>query len=173
MKTRRHLLLFFSSILLLCSFSTDIGFYGSYEKTPVLMQRSDFEKAIKTLPPRDLNMTTRINLKGDKIFIVELYKGVHVIDNSDPSKPEAIYFINIPGCVDMTIKEQQLFARSAVDLVAIDISDLDHVKEITRVRETFSELSNGEEYYGIPYRFTVGQRPENTVIVAWNSIQNN
>lgn len=172
-KTKHYLLLLLSSIIMLCSFSADVGYYGSYGKTPVLMKRTDFEGAIKTLPPKDLNMTTRINLKASNIYIVELYKGVHVIDNSNPSAPEVIHFINIPGCVDMTIKGQQLFARSAVDLVAIDISDLNNVKEINRVRETFSELTNGDEYNGIPYKFTIGQRPENTVIVAWNNSDNN
>lgn len=168
MKTKSHILLFFISLLLLSSFSRDVGYYGSYGKTPVLMLRTDFESAIKTLEPREMRVTSRINLKDSYIYIVELYKGVHVVDNSNPSDPEVIHFINIPGCVDMTIKENQLFARSAVDLVAIDISDLSDVKEINRVRETFSELENGETY-GIPYKYSVGQRQENTLIVAWTN----
>ena len=168
MKTKSHILLFFISLLLLSSFSRDVGYYGSYGNMPVLMLRSDFENAIKTLAPKVMNVTSRINLKGSNIYVVELYKGVHVVDNSNPSDPEVIHFINIPGCVDMTIKGDQLFARSAVDLVAIDISDLSEVQEINRVRETFSELENSESY-GIPYKYSVGQRLENTVIVAWTN----
>lgn len=169
MKTRHHLLLFVSSIILLCSFSQDVGYYGSYGKTPILMLRTNFEGAIKTLEPREMNMTSRINLKDSYIYIVEQYKGVHVVDNKDPRNPVTVHFINIPGCIDMSIKDDQLFARSAVDLVAINISDLSKVVEINRVRETFSELGNGEEYYNIPYKFTMGQRPANTIIVGWEN----
>ena len=167
MKIKNHLLLFGVSILLLCSFSMDVGYYGGYGSTPKLMLRSDFEQAIKTLSVKELDKTSRINIKGNMIYIVELYRGVHVIDNADPSQPKTIHFINIPGCVDMSIKGNQLFARSAEDLVAIDISDISDVKEISRLRETFPEIENGDEYYSLPYRFSKGQRPANTVIVAW------
>jgi hypothetical protein len=171
MNLKHPLLLLVSSIILLCSFSQDVGYYDSYDQTPILMLRSDFEKSIKTSEPREMNFTTRINLKDSYIYIVELYKGVHVVNNADPSSPEVIHFINIPGCVDMVIKGDQLFARSAVDLVAIDISDLAAVKEISnsRVRETFSELGIGSLSYNIPYKFTKDQRPENTIIVGWEN----
>lgn len=173
MKVKSHILLFFVSLLILCGFSADIGYYGGQGETPVLMLRSDFEAAIKSLPPKELNVTSRISLKDNYIFIVELYKGVHVVDNTNPSHPEIVHFINIPGCVDMTInKRNELFARSAVDLVAIDITNLTDVKEINRERETFSELESIDAY-GIPYRFQEGQRPDNTVIVAWKNNEMN
>ena len=92
---------------------------------------------------------------------------VHVIDNADPRNPKVDYFINIPGCMDMAIKDDVMYARSAEDLVAINISDLSQVQEINRVKETFPELYLYEDYYDVPYRFQKGQRPENTVIVAW------
>ena len=168
-KIQHQLLVTISSIILLCSFSQDVGYYGSYDQTPILMLRSDFEQSIKTLSAREMNFTSRISLKGQYIYIVELYKGVHVVNNSDPTQPEVVYFINIPGCVDIAIKDEQLYAHSAVDLVAIDITNLSTVTEITRVRDTFSELGKGDDYYSIPYKFSEGQRPENTVIVGWEN----
>lgn len=169
MKVKNQILFLSVSFLMLCSFSNDVGYYGTYGSTPVLMKRAAFESAIKTLPIKELDNTTRINLYRDMIYIVELYKGVHVIDNTNPVDPQQIYFINIPGCVDMSIKGDQLFARSAEDLVAVDISDLSNVQEIknARVRETFPELANnnGEDY--MPSRFSKEERPDSTVIVAW------
>lgn len=161
--------------LLLCSFSMDVTYNGNYGSTPVLMKRSVFESAIKRTEPQDLKNTSRICILDEVIFVVELYQGIHVIDNSDPSNPTTVHFLNIPGCVDMSIKGTQLFARSAEDLVAIDISQLanNSIKEINRVRETFPELTNsGDEDDSIPSRFSKEERPENTVIVAWIDTDN-
>lgn len=165
-----HLFVFAISVLFLCGFSMDVAYYSSSGSIPVLMERSDFEQGIKTLPAKTLERTTRISLKGSYIFIVEQFMGVHVIQNADPSKPELLHFISIPGCTDMTIKDDIMYARSAEDLVAINISDLSHVQEINRVRETFPELYfSGENY--VPYKYSKEERPENTVIVGW--IQSN
>lgn len=172
-RNRHHLLLAIVSLFILCSFSTDVAYYGDYSNTPVLMKRTDFEAAIGTIEAQELDKTSRISLLGDCIYIVELYKGIHVIDNTDPSNPKISKFINIPGCVDMTIKDNILYARSAEDLVAINIIDIDNVVEINRVRETFPELGEDIENYGIAYRFQKNQRPDDTVIVEWKKINNN
>lgn len=169
MKIGKHLSLALLALLMLCGFSMDVSYYEGYSSTPILMERSDFESAIATLPAKELSKTTRISLLGSRIFIVEQFKGVHVIDNADPRNPKVDYFINIPGCMDMAIKDDVMYARSAEDLVAINISDLSQVQEINRVKETFPELYLYEDYYSVPYRFQKGQRPENTVIVAWES----
>jgi hypothetical protein len=60
-----------------------------------------------------------------------------VIDNSDPTNPDIVTFIEIPGNVDLAIRENILYADSYVDLVAIDIGDLDHITEVGRVEEAF------------------------------------
>ncbi len=171
-KIKKHIALSFITLLLLCSFSMDVSYYGDYSSTPILMTRSDFEQAIATLPAKELNKTTRISIKDTMIYIVELYRGVHIIDNSDVTSPFVTSFINIPGCVDMAIKGDVLYARSAVDLVAIDISDISNVKQINRVKETFPELELNDEYYDLPYRFQEGQRPDSTVIVGWQTKEN-
>ena len=173
MKNSNPILLILISFLFLCSFSKDVSYSGDGSSTPVLMKRVDFEKAIATDVAQELHNTSRISLKDNRIYVVELYKGVHVIDNTDPTQPNSdFHFITIPGCVDMSIKGDVLYARSAEDLVAVDISDITNVKEISRVKETFPELGADVEYYGLPYRFQKGQRPANTVIVAWEGANN-
>lgn len=171
-RNRHHLLLAIVSLVILCSFSTDVAYYGDYSNTPILMERADFEASIGTIEAQELNKTSRINLLNDRIYIVELYKGIHIINNTDPSNPTNSKFINIPGCVDMTIKDNILYARSAEDLVTINIINIDNVVEINRVRETFPELGEDIEDYGIPYRFQKSQRPDDTVIVEWSMTDN-
>ena len=64
-------------------------------------------------------------------------EGIHVFDNSDPAHPEEVTFIEIPGNIDMAIRNQTLFADSYTDLVAIDIADLQNVKEVSRLTAVF------------------------------------
>lgn len=163
MKKKSYIFICLLCTIVMCS-SSDVSYSSSSSLTPVLMKRSDFEQAISTRDVELMEQTSRITLLGDHIFIVEEYRGIHVVDNNDPLSPVLQCFINIPGCIDMAIKDDILYARSAVDLVAIDISDLSQVKEINRVRETFPEL--GYESY-IPLAFQEGTRPDSTIIVSW------
>ncbi len=60
---------------------------------------------------------------------------MHIIDNQNPADPQNIGFIEIPGNVDIAIKENILYADSYVDLVAIDISDINNPTEVDRVED--------------------------------------
>ena len=60
-----------------------------------------------------------------------------MVDNSNPESPQIIKFIEIPGSVDMAIKEDILYADSYVDLVAIDISNMDDIREVKRIENVF------------------------------------
>jgi hypothetical protein len=67
----------------------------------------------------------------------EYQQGIHIIDNSDPSNPVNLKFIEIPGNVDLAIKGNILYADSYVDLLSIDISDLDNIVEVDRDTNVF------------------------------------
>ena len=60
---------------------------------------------------------------GNYIFLNEVNKGVHIIDNSNPAKPSIKAFINIPGNVDIAVKGSTLYADLFADLVVVDISN--------------------------------------------------
>ena len=95
---------------------------------PVLLKRSDLIQSVKSEPAHPLAATGKIYAKDQFVFVNELYKGIHVIDNSNPAAPQNISFINIPGNVDMAIRDNILFADAGPDLLAIDISDPTQVK---------------------------------------------
>jgi hypothetical protein len=131
---------------------------------PVYMSYDELRAAVKDTIPEEINYPGKIYLYGDYIFVNEVREGIHVIDNSDPSNPEAISFINIPGNVDMAIKNNILYADSYVDLVAIDISDLENIKELARFEDLFT--------WDIP-PYKEGSRvgevdPSLGVVVDWN-----
>lgn len=111
----------------------------TYEvNNPVYMSYEDLRSAVSDTTPAEINHPGKIYLYGDFILVNEVRKGIHVVNNADPSNPEVISFIKIPGNIDMAIKNNILYADSYVDLVAIDISDLNDIREVARFEDLFS-----------------------------------
>ncbi len=71
----------------------------------------------------DIGVAGKITVAGNYIYLSEPYKGIHVIDNSNPSSPKNVSFINIPGNEDMAIAGKTLYADAYGDLVTFDISN--------------------------------------------------
>ena len=104
---------------------------------PVYMSYDDLRSAVKHTESRELNNPGKIYFKDNLIFINEEFEGVHIINNADPSNPQNIGFIEIPGNVDIAIKNNTLYADSYVDLVAIDISNINNPTEVNRKKDVF------------------------------------
>ena len=102
----------------------------TYEKTytytyyqPVYKTSDEVRANIKSGPPQIVERPGKIYIFGKYIFLNEIDKGIHVIDNSDPSNPQRISFINIPGNLDIAVKGNILYADMYTDFVALDISN--------------------------------------------------
>ena len=105
--------------------------------SPVYMSYEDLRDAVKMTAARDLVNPGKIYFKDGYIFINEELKGIHIIDNRNPQNPQNIGFVEIPGNVDIAVKENILYADSYVDLVAIDISNVNNPEEVHRVEDIF------------------------------------
>ncbi len=136
MKTIRNFTLFLLFILTLSGCQekvTDTYMVNS----PIYMDLQSFKKSVKVTGSEDIVQPGKIYFKDHYIFINEALKGIHVIDNTDPAHPEFVSFIEIPGNVDMAIKDSILYADSFIDLVALDISDIHNIHEVGRVDSIF------------------------------------
>ena len=100
--------------------------YTYYEA--VYKTKAEVRANIKTNSPRQAENTGKIYIRGNYIFLNEVDRGVHVINNANPSQPVNVAFIDIPGNMDMAVKENILYADLYTDLVAIDITDPLNVK---------------------------------------------
>ena len=109
--------------------------YFSYE--PVYMTFEELRASGKTEAPRALERPGKLYYKDGYIFINEVGKGIHVVDNHDLSNPTNIAFINIPGNHDLAAKGNVLYADSYTDLVAIDISNPANTSVLSRVENVF------------------------------------
>jgi hypothetical protein len=116
---------------------------------PVYMTMADMRASVKSMEPHELKSPGKIYFKDNFLYINEVGKGIHVIDNTNPSMPVAKSFINIPGNFDLAIRNNILFADSYVDLVAIDISQVGQEQEVARKENVFQTYST--------MRFTANQ----------------
>lgn len=106
------------------------------------MTFTELRSSVKAMEPHPLTSPGKIYFKDNFLYINEVGKGIHVIDNSDPSQPVAKSFINIPGNFDLAIRNNILYADSYVDLVAIDLSQVGQEKEVAREENMFQTYSN-------------------------------
>lgn len=157
-------------VLLLSSCGDDFGRpeTGNTTYIPVLLSRADLEKSVKASEPRALKKPGKIYFYKNYIFISERYKGVHIIDNSVPESPVNLRFVDVPGCLDMAVKGDVLYADNAVDMVCLDISDVNDIREVKRIKNAFPELVP-PDLTALPDEFQSANRPANTVIVEWTN----
>jgi hypothetical protein len=104
---------------------------------PVYMSYEDLRSAVKMTTAREMNNPWKIYFKDQYIFINEKMHGVHVFDVSNPASPQNKGFIDIPGNIDIAIKDNILYADSYIDLVSIDVSSFSAIKEVGRIEKVF------------------------------------
>ncbi|QMU31666.1 hypothetical protein HUW48_22800 [Adhaeribacter radiodurans] len=92
-------------------------------------------------PAKPLRNTGKIYTIGSYILVNEANEGIHVIDNSNPTKPQNISFISIPGNVDMAVRNQILYADAASDLLVLDFSNPTTVKFKKHLENVFESTA--------------------------------
>ncbi len=129
--------LFTIAVLLFACKDKTMSKYTYTANVPIYMSFEDLRSSVKTENPKNLNEPGKIFHSGNYIFVSEYLKGVHVIDNTNPTSPQNVTFISLPGNVDIAINGNTLYADSYTDLVALDISDMNNIHEISRSNFAF------------------------------------
>lgn len=123
---------------------------------PVYKTTAQVRSNIRSNAPRPIERPGKIYVRGSYIFLNEIDKGIHIIDNSNPSAPVAKAFIDIPGNMDIAVKGNTLYADLYTDMVALDISNPLSVS-VTRIIDGV-----------FPYRYYGNFSADSTrVIAAW------
>ena len=138
MKNFRLKLIIAISLLTLLFIKCDDKIIETYiANVPVYITYEEFRAAVKSESPEELKNPGKIYFYKNYLFINEYLEGIHVIDNSNPSSPQNISFITIPGNVDIAIKNDILYADSYIDLIALDISDINNIEVVSRKKDIF------------------------------------
>jgi hypothetical protein len=134
--------------------------WGNYK--PVFMKRADLEKSVSyQAQGRNLVNPGKIYSQAPYLYINERYRGIHVINNTDPAHPVNEGFIVVPGCIDLAMKGHILYVDNSVDLVAFDLES----KTVTkRVKNVFPSPSAPDDSY-------YGYREDDMVLVEWRKIR--
>lgn len=126
--------------------------------TPQYLSLDELRVTLEAEEPRDLVKPGKFFFINNIMFINEKHQGVHIIDNTNPSSPNSIGFINIPGNIDIAANGQYLYADNAMDLVTFDISDPRNPVFIDRKFDVFPDQTSND-----PDRVLVGYQYENIV----------
>ncbi len=103
---------------------------------------------------------------GHYIFLNEIGQGVHVIDNTNPSSPLRVAFINIPGNLDVAVSNNTLYADMYTDMLAIDITDPMHASVKKKVADAFPERNWGNGIVADPANYIVDWIKKDTTVNA-------
>jgi len=111
--------------------------YDSKNADPVYLSYNDLRSGITVGDPVPLTDIQRVYVYQKTVFLNNKNRGLHVIDNSDPSNPENVAFISIPGNTEISIRDNALYADSYVDLVTLKIDDPANIVEQDREIDIF------------------------------------
>ena len=136
--------------------------YETYAYHPMYLSIDSLENMVKTLPPREVERPGGLYYKDGFVYILELgeeqydyeyfedgsYKynvrlnetGIHVIDDTNPTSPVHVAFVNIPGVNGLTAKGDKLYADSFTDLLVFDISNPSAPSLIQRIKNVYENL---------------------------------
>ncbi len=136
----------FALLLLFASCKKDGGTNPSTKTytiyTPVYKNKAVVLAGINGNASEAIRHAGKIYLKDNYIFLNDVNKGIHIIDNSNPSSPRQIAFLAIPGNLDIAIKGNTLYADMYNDMLALDISN----PLQARVTHTIENLFTGRSY---------------------------
>jgi len=133
---------FLGTVLLLlvsgCEKSHD-RLYVIYE--PIYAERTTVIASLNGNASEPITAVGKIYVKDPYIFISDTGRGIHVIDNHNPSHPIQTAFLAIPGNNDIAIKGNLLYADMEDELLTLDISNIHNVKLLNEQEGIFN-------YYG-------------------------
>jgi hypothetical protein len=134
--------------------------YSYFE--PIYTTAAEIRASVGVVAPQEIKEAGKIYIKDNWLFVNEVGKGIHVIDNSNPKAPVTKNFLNIPGNYDLAVKGNILYADSYIDLLAIDISDKSDIKIVKRLEGIFSVYN----------RMGSGIDPVKGIITSWKEKEN-
>ena len=105
--------------------------------TPILKSKEDIRIPIVIDEPQELINPGKIYYFQNYLFINEREEGIHIFDNSDPSNPVNLSFIQIPGNIDMAVQGTYLYADNHMDLITMDISNPAQPMYVSRTEDVF------------------------------------
>ena len=168
MKTKIILILMLGCLTFISCINDDAEYITVKVATPEYMTLEALRSSVEITSPIPIIESGKIYVYNNLILVNDKNKGIHIIDNSNPENPQKIACIKIKANNDMEIKGDYLYADSLMDLVVFDISDINNIRETTRLKDVFPAYVTLpiDENLVVDYG-DYGYNP-NEIIVNWN-----
>ena len=140
---------------------------------PVVMDASEFRNSVKiSKVPRQLTGFGKISYYSGYLYMSEPGKGIHIIDNRNPSNPQVVGYIELLGNADLSVRNNVLYADSYIDLVWFDVTDPSLPVLKGRLENAFPNvLPQVENQVNIDYRMCQEMQSKNKIIVGWKEVE--
>ncbi|MEQ1677865.1 MAG: hypothetical protein ABL876_14240 [Chitinophagaceae bacterium] len=136
---------------------------------PVYTNNTSGIKTIAATGARPTTNAGKIYTVGNLIYQVELDSGIHVINYANPASPQKIGFIRSFLCKEVTVKNGLIYTNNFSDLVVIDASNINNVREVSRTTGVFPDLAL--QYPPKPDRFSnvyfECPDPKKGIVIGW------
>lgn len=146
--------------------SKNVGEVKGY--VPIYVAETTAKEITFSATPKATVHAGKILVLGNRLFQVEAGEGVHVINISNPSSPVKLGFLKVPGCTELSAKNNELFLNNYNDLVVVTGTASfmpGTVSVLKRVANAFPEALNSYPtnrgiYFECP-------DPSKGIIVGW------
>ena len=97
--------------------------------------------------PRAIDLPGKIYVSEELLIIGDRGTGIHLIDNTDPSNPTSLSFLNVPGSTQLYVEGDYIYSNAFYDMIKIDISDMNNIRIVDRMIEAFPiDFRNAENH---------------------------
>lgn len=120
--------------------------------------------------PQPIQQLGKIYYKDNFMYVVERLKGIHVIDNTDPTTPTPVKFIKVAGAKDIAMKNNYLYTDNATDMVVLDVSNLEDIKVVNRIDGIYDESQQAYPEFAEEGTFFECVDASRGVVVGWQSV---
>ena len=146
-------------------FAGDKKFDGTGYR-PVYKNPEEISK-VEVQAARSLSSPGKIYTFDRYLFINELGKGIHIIDNTDPKKPENLSFVSILGNYDIAVKDNWLYADNFSNLLVIDIAE-PKVPKVVKSISNVIPVHNYPPLMGVYFECADNKKG---VVVDWEKVE--
>ncbi len=130
--------------------------YNSYSVTTITLNELKSKIAVSSAEPYD--ETGKFYFYNDLMFVNQPNKGLHILDVSDPSNFQNAKFLSMPGNIDVSVRNNMLYADVYSALLAIDVSEI--LNEKIKIVDTQTEVFH-YNHYQEAWKYVEAHKPKN------------
>ena len=104
---------------------------------PVYLSYEDLRQPVTVKSSETLAKPGKFWRKDTYLFVSDINKGIHIYNVANANAPYEMAFVNVPGVMDVAVKDHYLLADSYTDLLVLDISNPAQPTQVKRLNDVF------------------------------------